>query len=173
MNFSSSTSFSEYSTSDLHSNMAPQAPYKLVPYNPGGILPSRMYPTLAHGAAALALLPAVFGIGVYMDPQVALNSLKIPTPTNDEDKKKIYAVFRLSAAREMAFGVATFGIWHFAARRGYWTGYCALGLAMLAKGAMKLSDGIVIRDLVGEGEWSHWGFVLPDVFAGLVLLGWI
>lgn len=143
-------------------------------FNPRGLLPSRFYPSLAIGAAITgALLPAVFGMGVYANPQLALDSLKIPTPSNEDDKEKIFAVFKFSAAREVAFGVTTMGIWWFSARRGNWSGYWTLGIALLAKGPMKLSDGFVIQDLVGQGRWVHWNFVVPDVLAGLALLGLI
>ena len=112
----------------------------------------------------------MFGLGVYMNPQLALDSLKIPTPEDQRDKKRLYAIIKISAAREMAFGVTTLGIWWFAAKRRYASGYWALGLAMLAKGAMKFSDGLITRDLVGGGQSLHWMFVPFNTFIGIALL---
>ena len=154
--------------------MASQFASKPYPFNPEGLLPSRFYPGLAIAATLTgALLPTLFGLGVYQNPQLALDSLKIPTPASEDDKKKIHAVFRLSAAREMAFGVTTMGIWWFSARKGNWSGYWSLGVALLAKAAMKCSDGKVLLDLTGGGQWTHWSFVLPDLFMGTALLGLI
>jgi hypothetical protein len=130
-----------------------------------------LYPPLANAAAALAALPALFGCAVYIRPQLALDSLEIPTPETEADRKRLYAIVKLSAAREVAFGATTLGIWYWAARRGYWSGYLALGFAMLAKGCMKFSDGLVTQDLVGEGAGKHWMFVPFNFGIGMALLG--
>jgi hypothetical protein len=153
------------------SKMASQFTSNPYPFNPRGLLPSKFYPRVAIAATLTgALLPTLFGLGVYRNPQLALNSLNIPTPENEDDKNKIHALFRLSSAREMAFGVATMGIWWFSARKGNWSGYRSLGVALLAKAVMKVSDGKVILDLMGGGQWTHWCFVLPDLLMGAALL---
>ena len=134
-------------------------------------LPPGLYPPLANAGAALAALPALFGCAVYLRPQLALDSLDIPTPGTDADKKRLYAIVKLSAAREVAFGATTLAIWYFAARRGYSSGYWSLGLAMLAKGCMKFSDGLVTHNLVGKGAGVHYMFVPFNFGIGLALLG--
>lgn len=135
-------------------------------------LPAYLFPHLARAAAALAALPALFGCAVYVNPQLALDNWDI-RPENEADKKNFYAVIKLSAARELAFGTTTLGIWYFAARRGYLSGYSALGFAMLAKGCMKLSDGIVTQNLVGKGAGVHFMFVPFNFGLGLALLGMV
>ena len=147
-----------------------QSPNKPRWEHKGHRLPAGLYPPLAKAAAALAALPALFGCAVYINPQLALDNWDI-TPESEADKKRLHAIVKLSAAREMAFGTTAVGIWYFAARRGYWSGYWALGFAMLAKGCMKLSDGIVTQNLVGKGAGVHYMFVPFNFGIGLALLG--
>lgn len=47
----------------------------------------------------------------------------------------------------------------------------ALGWIMVAVGAVAGVDGYVVRDVVGRGEWTHWGYAPGVITLGALLLG--
>lgn len=47
----------------------------------------------------------------------------------------------------------------------------ALGWILVTLGAVAFVDGWVVKDLVGRGEWNHWGYAPLVSTLGALLLG--
>lgn len=135
---------------------------------PASLIPPSYLPYLANTTGALAIIPAAIGIASLLNPPSALARLRFPRVQADHAVTN--GVTRLVGARNLAVGLANLLLW-WKVRRGE-VGYSTFGsVALLTMGTLVTADGWVVKDVAGEGEWEHWGF-LPVVAAlGLGLMG--
>lgn len=126
-------------------------------------------PTFSHGALAVGLLPAVFGLHALVKPEAVLKSINFPVPTQPESRKLTASLMRIYGIRNVAISYLLTLIWTTGNQRLMATGLVA-GLAMT------ITDGFVSISQIGGGEWNHWGFtpVIAAVQAGLLgyFQGW-
>ena len=127
---------------------------------------ARHLPYLEKGALILSFFPTIVGLRILIEPQFALRVLQFPTPSSAADRNLVYGLVRLFGARDLAIGVTAMALWYYGHRK-------SLGAAILSGAILTVTDGIVSGQVIGKGQWIHWGFVPLNLGLGLGLLEWI
>ncbi len=123
-------------------------------------------PYIVRGALGIALLPGFFGLNALLRPEAALRSVQFPVPSATADpqsRKLVRGLMRIYGIRNVVFTYFLTLTWYRGDVR-------LLGFGLLGALPLVLTDGLVSREIIGGGEWSHWGFapVIAGVAAGLL-----
>lgn len=125
--------------------------------------PSARSDVLANLGLGIALLPAAFATSGLLRPQQALDNFGI-VPTTAADGAAFHGFIRIYAARNIVISLLLAGLRYRDDRR-------FLGFGLLGGCFMAGIDGLVSRQLTGQGHWQHWGFI--PILAGVGgLLAW-
>ncbi len=131
------------------------------------IIPPAYLPYLANAAATIGVIPTLLGVVGLVQPQIPLD--QIGYPRSKSDQHLLIGLTRLTAARNLAIGVSTLAVWY-ATRTGQ-ASYRTLGSVFATFSFFLAVDGWIVKDVVGQGEWGHWGFVPIAAGVGLGLMG--
>nr|POE93380.1 hypothetical protein CFP56_19392 [Quercus suber] len=121
---------------------------------------------LPNTAAAIAIAPALMGLAMTVKPRIALDML------DSQQAPKLKAIagtitqdplLRFLGSRDVYLGLSMLYAWYHNDRK-------SLGFLLLLTSGVVAGDGLIQREMTGEGEWRHWGClpVLVGTAAGLL-----
>lgn len=123
-------------------------------------------PLLHNTLGLTSLLPISFGLYSFLRPQSSLPIFNLSPSTSSPSTTN--ALIHLIAIRDIALGIALFGVWRTGNPR-------ALGWVVAAGTLTAVGDGwLSWRQKVSGGvgmEWLHWGVVPWGVGAVAALFG--
>ncbi|KAK7953018.1 hypothetical protein PG996_013908 [Apiospora saccharicola] len=106
----------------------------------------------SNAGCVLGLAPMVFGLSALLSPAAALAGSGLPGGTTAQDQALAQGVFRIYGVRNVVISLTLFCAWY----RGHRE---TQGVGLLLGALMPLVDGLVFKDILGGGEWQHWGFI--------------
>ncbi|KAF5666079.1 integral membrane protein [Fusarium heterosporum] len=122
------------------------------------------HPFLLQATHVVSLLPAFFGINLLTRPEATLRQFEYSIPADPQARKLVRGVTRIYGSRNIVISFLFYNI--------SLTGNTKLmSLAYLGAAAMALTDGLVVKSVVGHGQWQHWPFV-PVCLAFIVGLNY-
>ncbi|GFZ50537.1 hypothetical protein JCM24511_08294 [Saitozyma sp. JCM 24511] len=121
-------------------------------------------PLLIYASGAVSCLPIALGINALIRPSSPLELLGWPIPTDPYGKKLALNLMRVYGGRNIALGLSMAIPAYFGHRK-------ALGWMVLGSSVVAIVDGFVSRDVIGGGEWGHWGILPITMALGAALVG--
>lgn len=115
-------------------------------------------------SGVLSVLPLGFGINALLRPANALAFFEFDRPVSAIDQKLVDNLLLLYGARDVFMAAAMFATAYYGHRK-------ALGWILISLSGVAGMDGIIVRDQIGRGEWTHWGYAPVLATLGAVLLG--
>ena len=105
-----------------------------------------------------------FGINAMYNPQSALSFFELEYPSVPPSHKQLVdALLAVYGIRDIFMGLAIYAAAALGEAR-------VLGWIVLAAAAVAAGDGAVCKWMVGNGEWSHWGYAPVIAMLGIVLV---
>ncbi|KAK8036316.1 hypothetical protein PG993_008930 [Apiospora rasikravindrae] len=120
----------------------------------------------SNAGCALGLAPAVYGLHALFAPAGALAGFGLPGGSTLQDRALAQGLLRIYGVRNVVISLTLLTAWY----RGHRE---TQGVGLVLGALMPLVDGLVFKDLLGGGEWKHWGFVPFLVGIGAGVLGWL
>lgn len=127
-------------------------------------MPPSHHPALLPTATAIGTIFLGFGLAFTYNPRSALPFFEFAIPASAADAALADSLITLYAVRDIFMGVAIYAAAYFKERR-------TLGVLLVAGGLVAGADGVVVKGLIGRGEWNHWGYAPVLVLVGAVLSG--
>jgi hypothetical protein len=115
-------------------------------------------------AGFISLIPFGFGVNALLRPRNAFEFFEFDPPASFADQKLVDNLMLFYGARDIYMAVALFATAYYGHRK-------ALGWILITAGAVAGVDGFVVREQIGRGEWTHWGYAPPVATLGALLLG--
>ncbi|KAK8079316.1 hypothetical protein PG994_003123 [Apiospora phragmitis] len=120
----------------------------------------------SNAGCVLSLAPMAFGLPALFTPEKALAGYGLPLGKTPQDQALARGVFRMYGVRNVVISLTLLTAWY----RGHRE---TQGVGLMLGALMALVDGLVFKDILGGGEWEHWGFLPFLVGIGAGVLGWL
>ncbi|KAL8830098.1 MAG: hypothetical protein Q9191_001622 [Dirinaria sp. TL-2023a] len=121
-------------------------------------------PYLNIAATIFASIFLGFGINAIIRPRNALEIFEFEPPASAADRDLVDSLIVIYGARDIFMGVAMYAAAYFGTRK-------TLGWILIAGSGVAFVDGAICRNLIGRGEWNHWGYAPALTIVGSVLVG--
>lgn len=107
-----------------------------------------------------------FGLNAIFYPRRALSVFEFDLPVSTADQQLVDALIVLYGARDLFMGMVVYVAVYFSSgKRAGNVGRRVLGWVLILGSGVAVVDGMVVKGLIGRGEWNHWGYA---PVAGLV-----
>ncbi|KAK8063032.1 hypothetical protein PG997_015129 [Apiospora hydei] len=105
-----------------------------------------------NAGCVLGLAPAIYGLQALFAPAGALAGSGLPGGSTLQDQALAQGLMRIYGVRNVVISLTLFTAWYHG-HRG------TQGVGLILGALMPFVDGLVFKDLLGGGEWKHWGLL--------------